>query len=257
MDTSQKMTIAEKILEYGGKQGFAKTIEFTPDKEANDLILNNSFAYLIAVICDQGMKAERVWAIPFELQKRLGHLDPEKIAKLSDEDIEGVFRTKPTLHRYWKTMAKRVKSACKLVDEKYDGNAENIWNDNPRSDDLHRRFEEFDGIGQKKASMATNILVRDLGADVKDKKWIDVSYDIHVRRVFLRTELVEKDDQQLIIQTARALNPEYPGKLDLPCWLIGRNWCHPNNPDCTNCPITSVCPKMTTYRTWNKSYNIF
>ena len=92
--------------------------------------------------------------------------------------------------------------------------------------------------------MATNILVRDFGIDVKDKRGIDISYDIHIRRVFLRTGLVEKDDMNLMIKTARKLNPEYPGALDNPCWIIGREYCHPKNPKCDKCPILKVCPKL-------------
>ena len=106
-------------------------------------------------------------------------------------------------------------------------------------------FDEFEGIGQKKASMATNILVRDFGIDVKDKKGIDVSFDIHIRRIFLRTGLVNRDDRDLMVRTARRLNPEYPGSLDLACWQIGRTWCHPSNPLCPKCPIRGTCPKLT------------
>jgi len=238
-----KNLIKSKLLEYGHSQSFTKTIEFTSNKEANDLLIRNKFAFLIAVVLDQGKRVEDVWEIPFRMKRNLGHFNPVEISKLSIEQIENTFDKKP---RYPKKMAKWIKYASELVISKYDGETENIWNDNPRTDDLHRRFEEFKGIGQKKASMATNSLVRDLGVQVKDKKWIDVSYDIHVRRVFLRSGLVEKDTQNLIIKTARLLNPDYPGELDLPSWLIGRQWCHPTNPDCDNCTITSVCPKIKT-----------
>lgn len=106
----------------------------------------------------------------------------------------------------------------------------------------------FNGIGQKKASMATNILVRDLGIQARDKSGIDVSYDMHVRRVFLRTGLAEIDDENTVIQSARELNPEYPGGLDLPIWDIGRGWCHPIEPECDECPIKNVCPKIINQR---------
>lgn len=120
-------------------------------------------------------------------------------------------------------MALRVRDGCKLIVEKYDGNCENIWNDIPRTDDLQSRFREFKGIGQKKSSMATNILVRDLGKSVKDRKGIDVSNDIHVRRVFLRTGLVYHEIESEIIQVARKLNPDYLGELDLPVGILDEN----------------------------------
>ena len=48
----------------------------------------------------------------------------------------------------------------------------------------------------------------------------------------------------LVIKTARKLNPEYPGILDNPGWVIGRGYCHPENPKCDKCPISNVCPKL-------------
>jgi len=247
MTETNKQEIKDALIEFGekfGKLNVRKEKYFTPNVKADKLIWDNPLAYLFAVILDQSMRAERVWEIPFLLKQRIGHLDVYKIAKMSDEEIIKVFNQKPKLHRFPKTMALRIKKACQLLVDKYDGRAENVWNDNPRSDDLHRRFEEFDGIGQKKASMATNILVRDFGIEVKDKRGIDISYDIHIRRVFLRTGLVEKDTVDSMVKTARKLNPEYPGILDNPCWVIGRKYCHPRNPKCEKCPLSKVCSKL-------------
>lgn len=240
-----KEKIKEALIQFGEKVGKLKKEKyFTPNLEADILIWNCPLAYLFGVILDQGMKAERVWEIPFILKSRLGHLDVHKIASLEDNEIISIFAQKTKLHRFPQVMALRIKKACQLLIERYDSKTENIWNDNPRSDDLQRRFEEFDGIGQKKASMATNILVRDFGIKVRDRRGIDISFDIHVRRVFLRSGLTPEDDINLIIQTARKLNPDYPGILDNPCWIIGRNYCHPKNPDCIKCPISEVCPKL-------------
>lgn len=240
-----KEKIKEALIQFGEKIGRQKKEKyFTPNLEADNLIWNNPLAYLFAVILDQSMKAERVWEIPFILKNRLGHLNMHKIANLDDDEIINIFHQRPKLHRFPTIMARRIKKASRLLIERHKGKAENLWNDNPRSDDLQRRFEEFDGIGQKKASMATNILVRDFGINVKNRKGIDISFDIHIRRVFLRSGLVTKDDIDLIIQITRKLNPEYPGILDNPCWVIGRKYCRPKDPDCDNCPISDVCPKL-------------
>lgn len=240
-----KEKIKKAIIQFGKKIGKEKKKNyFTPNLKADNLIWNDPLAYLFAVILDQSMKAEKVWEIPYLLKQRLGHLDAYKIATLEVKEIVDIFTQTPKLHRFPKTMALRIKKACQLILERYDGKVENLWNDNPRSDDLQRKFMEFDGIGQKKASMATNILVRDFGINVKNRKGIDVSFDTHIRRVFLRSGLVLRDDINEIIQTARKLNPVYPGILDNPCWIIGREYCRPKNPDCDNCPISDVCPKL-------------
>ncbi len=57
---------------------------FTTDDEANDLIHADPFAFLVAVICDQGIVAERAWAVPYLLRQRLGHLDPDRIGQEAD-----------------------------------------------------------------------------------------------------------------------------------------------------------------------------
>lgn len=40
----------------------------------------------------------------------------------------------------------------------------------------------------------------------------------------------------------RALHPEFPGLLDLPTWQIGRTWCRPRDPRCSDCYMQPVCP---------------
>lgn len=240
-----KEKINEALIQFGDKIGKTKKEKyFSLNSNADDLIWKNPLAFLFGVIFDQNIPAERAWETPFNLQSRLGHLNVYKIADLKDDEIIKIFNQKPKFHRFPKVMALRIKRASQLLCEKYGGKAENIWDDNPRSDDLSRRFEEFDGIGQKKASMATNILVRDFGIEVRDKRGIDISYDIHVRTVFLRSGLSDRDDMNLMIQTARRINPEYPGILDNPCWVIGRRYCHPKNPSCADCPISEACPKL-------------
>jgi endonuclease III len=57
----------------------------------------------------------------------------------------------------------------------------------------------------------------------------DIAYDVHVRRVFLRTGLASRDEVTHMVVVARALNPERPGALDLPAWDVGRRWCRPTS----------------------------
>ena len=124
------------------------------------------------------------------------------------------------------------------------GNAAELWPDAPTAMEPRRRREEFPGIGQKKAAMAAEILARDLRVGLKDLSGSDIAYDVHVRRVFLRTALAERDDVNHMVAVARAPHPECPGALDLPAWDIGRRWCRPSNPDCPACPLNSACPRL-------------
>jgi endonuclease III len=76
---------------------------------------------------------------------------------------------------------------------------------------------EFNGIGSKIASMAANALARDFKVPFRDYYSIDISADVHVRRVFGRLGLPSPDAtvEQLIFR-ARALHPQFPGLLDFP-----------------------------------------
>lgn len=240
--------IAEQLIVFGRRHLEKVKKErgwlFTPDMEANRLIQNNPLAYLFAVILDQGIGAEKAWKAPYELMQRMGHLDPFRISNMKMEKLEEHFKTPSKLHRFWPTMARRIRNASGLVIDKYQGSAENIWSDEPNAKTLFDRLCEFDGIGQKKASMAVNILFRDLGVKIRDKSGIDVSYDIMVRRVFLRTGIAKSDSLKEIVEAARDLNPSYPGELDYPAWIIGRTWCLPKRPKCSECAVSSACSKI-------------
>ena len=92
--------------------------------------------------------------------------------------------------------------------------------------------------------MAVEILECDLKIPIQAMQGSDIAYDIHVRRVFLRTGLADRDDMEHMVDVARKLYPGRPGALDDPAWRIGMQWCHPKIPECDACPITAVCQKF-------------
>ena len=90
--------------------------------------------------------------------------------------------------------------------------------------------------------MAANILVRDLRIEVSDRYSIDVSVDVHVRRVLSRMGFVPKgESDEYITYRAREMYPEYPGVFDLVLWDLGRTQCRPQNPACTSCEWAAQC----------------
>ena len=125
----------------------------------------------------------------------------------------------------------------------YNGKVENIWADNPTCAQVQKRFEGFNGLGQKKAAMATETLVKKFDVPLRDRSGLDIAADDLVTRVFRRCGFIKYEDKNLVISKARELNPDYPAVLDRPCWVIGRNYCFPTNPNCVECPIGDICPK--------------
>jgi len=241
--------VAQALLAYGhelaetDKTGIV--VSFTPNDEANRFVLDNPNAFLFAVIFDQGIQAERAWASPYFLSQRLGHFDLARMASMTPVELSQVIAKPPALHRYINNMADWLIAAAQKVLAEYDGDAANIWNDSPTATDLIGRLDAFVGIGQKKAAMATQILMRDMQVSVRRPSGTQVAYDAHIRRVFLRTGLVRRDDPTEITTAARAFSPDDPGAMDLPAWYVGRNWCHPTEPECGTCRLSTTCAGLT------------
>ena len=219
------------------------TVTFTPDPAADALIREDPFAFLLAVISDMGIRAERAWALPYLLRTRLGYLSPGGIAA-NPEAVRAAVQQAPKLHRFVNIVPDWLVQAAQIVLDRYGGDAGRLWADAPTAVELRRRLEAFPGIGQKKAAMAVEILARDLGQPLRELTGSDVAYDVHLRRVFLRTGLAEHDEVDHMVAVARALYPDRPGALDLPAWDIGRRWCRPVGPDCRACPLNTACPRL-------------
>jgi uncharacterized HhH-GPD family protein len=244
--TADARAVAAALLAHGRSLAASlggAIVRFTPNEAANALIHDDPFAFLIAVICDQGIVAERAWAIPYELQRRLGHLDPHTMTS-DPQAVLTAFSASPKLHRFINQVVGWVVQAASFVATTCAGDASKIWNDQPPAAELRRRFDAITGIGQKKAAMAVEILERDLQVPLSDLSGSDIAYDVHVRRVFLRTGLVNRDRVADMVTAARSLHPERPGELDNPAWDIGRRWCHPHHPACAHCPLATACPRL-------------
>ena len=63
--------------------------------EADALVDSDPYAFLIAVLADYRVRASRAWNLPYLLKRRLGHLNPRKIASMQLQDLERVM-TEPT-----------------------------------------------------------------------------------------------------------------------------------------------------------------
>jgi endonuclease III len=247
MNPSQRK-IVQILIERGDellKQPYEK-LEFTGDQKADDLLNNLEkfpHAFVLACIMDRQIKAEKAWLIPYEVSKEIGGFEFAKLAKLTQSDIHGIFKRK-NLHRFNNMMASSFFEAIKRIQNEYNSNAADIWNDRQGSATIVRRFMRFNGVKIKIATMATNILARDFKIPMTDYISIDISPDRHVRRVFKRLGFtLDEENIDDLIYCARELNPFYPGIFDLACWEIGREWCKPDNPTCTKCYLFENCPR--------------
>lgn len=242
--------LEQNLLEEARKEyNLKKEISLISDKEKNDLVSdleNHPHAFVLACFMDRQIPSERAWSIPYLIKEILGDFSINTLYNLSLEEYRKIFNENK-FHRYNDVMAEVFYNAVKKIVEEYNGNASNIWNNEPSSSMIVSRFLDFDGVGIKIATMATNILASDFKIKLADYYSIDISPDIHIKRVFKRMGFIKKKDInniEKIIYKAKTINPTFPGIIDYTCWKLGKDTCRPTNPKCNECIFKEKCPKI-------------
>lgn len=244
--TVSKREISKALIE------FAKDLEHSEDLEMPKKISTKKDAnhFFVGVMLDRIVKTSVAWNSGKLIVKEYGggKTDFWKIIRTINRDELHEFMKSgdggKALHRYHGKMTDNLKRAAGLMLEKYDGDPRKIWQvEKDNIEKIKRRFKEFHGIEEQLASMAVMILVRDykeLGGK-KSFPFLVPKEDVHTKKVFRRTGLIE--GRQTVVEVAKELNPDFPAILDEPAWIIGREYCFKNNPNCKECPITGVCDK--------------
>ena len=241
-------TIRDRLVEHGQTLFRApkNQIQFTGEPQADALLndlANHPHAFVLACVMDRQIKAERAWLIPYRISEKIAGFSMQALSVLSLADVNRLMKEPEPLHRFVDIMADHFHAAVQRIKNNYAGDAARIWNGKPSSAEVVYRFLEFEGVGPKIGSMAANILAREFKIPFSDYYSIDISADVHVRRVFSRLGLCAADvTVEQVVYKARALYPEFPGMMDLPCWEIGRNWCKSRGPVCHDCYMNDLCP---------------
>lgn len=233
----------EKLLEFG-KTVDAQELVPVLEEEAAELIKKDPFAFALAGVLDRGTKAEIIWTIPYYIKKQLGDLDPYFFANASLEELERIIQILPVKPRYVTDAPRTLRGLSRIVVTECDGQTQRLW-ENRSSSAVKATFERIYGVGPGIASMIILLLERWFGVhfDDVDHRNMDVKPDVHIIRVFHRLGFIDESDSRSVLEAARRLNPNYPGELDSPAWVIGRTWCTASIPKCKRCPVNEVCPK--------------
>jgi uncharacterized HhH-GPD family protein len=141
-------------------------LPFTDNPEANRLLGEDPLALLIGYALDQQITVQHAFNGPWELRRRLGHLDPTRIAGMDPAELEQVFRTRMALHRYPAAMAQRVAALCRVISAQYGGDATRIWREARDGADLEARLLALPGIGPMKVSGLLAILAKRFGVEL-------------------------------------------------------------------------------------------
>ena len=130
---------------------------FTDTDEANELIASDPMALLIGFALDQQVSVQKAFSGPLVLRERLGAIDA---ATLASADLEPAFRTRPAIHRFPGSMAKRVHDLAVYVRDTYDGDAARVWTDAADSEELRANLAALPGFGEMKIKALGSVLAK-------------------------------------------------------------------------------------------------
>ena len=153
------------------------TLTLAQDAAADELLGRDPLALLIGMLLDQQFPMERAFGAPRLLADRLGvqTLSAADLAAADPEQLVQVFRGPPALHRYPGSMAGRTQELCRLILDRYDGRAENLWDDVPDGATLLRRLGELPGFGTQKSKILVALLGKRYG--VTPEGWREAAGD--------------------------------------------------------------------------------
>jgi uncharacterized HhH-GPD family protein len=114
-------------------------------------------ALLVGFALDQQVTVQKAFVGPLVLRERLGAIDA---ATLASSDLEAVFRTKPAIHRFPGSMAKRVHDLAVHVEDRYGGDASRVWTDAADAGALRANLAALPGFGEMKVKSLGAVLAK-------------------------------------------------------------------------------------------------
>ena len=149
-------------------------IAVTGDYDADLQVSTDPLSLLLAMLLDQQVPMERAFRSPYDLKERLGgRLDAVEIADMDAEALATVFKGPPALHRFPGSMAGRTQDMCRVLVERYGGDAERVWKDAKTGKELFANLRVLPGFGEQKARIFTALLAKRMG--VKPEGWEEVA----------------------------------------------------------------------------------
>lgn len=140
------------------------TLAVTGDDPADRLLNTSPLALLLGMLLDQQIPMEWAFIGPHRLAERLGaDLDAHRIAEEDPDAFTALVTSKPALHRFPASMAKRMQALCQHLVEHYDGDAGALWADGPTGEELFRRVRALPGYGDEKARILMAVLAKRFG----------------------------------------------------------------------------------------------
>ncbi|NGO42705.1 HhH-GPD-type base excision DNA repair protein [Streptomyces ureilyticus] len=147
------------------------TLHLAQQPEADELLGRSPLAALVGMLLDQQIPMEWAFAGPYTIAQRMStdDLDAHEIAAYDPEAFAALLATKPAVHRYPGSMAKRIQQLCQYLVEHYDGDAAALWKNAASGTELLTRLNSLPGFGTQKSQIFLALLGKQLG--VRPQGW--------------------------------------------------------------------------------------
>ncbi len=139
------------------------TLRVTGNHDADALLNTDPLALLLGMLLDQQVPMEWAFRAPHVLRGRLGGLDVANIVAAGPEALESAFRTKPALHRFPSSMAKRAYAMCEFLLENHPAGPMDLWREVDNGEELYGRIRALPGYGDEKAKIFLALLAKRFG----------------------------------------------------------------------------------------------
>ncbi|MFH8293427.1 HhH-GPD-type base excision DNA repair protein [Streptomyces sp. NPDC018059] len=153
------------------------TLHIAQQPEADELLGRSPLAALVGMLLDQQVPMEWAFAGPYTIATRMNadDLDAHEIADYDPDDFAALLSTKPAVHRYPGSMAKRIQQLCRYLVDHYEGDPTALWQDAATGEELLGRLNDLPGFGKQKAQIFLALLGKQLG--VRPKGWREAAGD--------------------------------------------------------------------------------
>jgi uncharacterized HhH-GPD family protein len=139
-------------------------LRLTGDPEADQLLTGDDNALLIGMVLDQQVPMEKAFSGPLVIAQRMGgSFDVAKIAAMSEDEFVALCAQRPAIHRFPAAMGKRIYQVCRVLTDRYDGQAANLWNQARSGEEVKSNLAGLPGFGADKAAIFTAVLGKQRG----------------------------------------------------------------------------------------------
>lgn len=142
----------------------SRTLCIAQESDADELLSTDDFALLVGMMLDQQFPMEHAFRGPWKLADRMGGFDIHRIAAADPEEFEELAATPPAIHRYGRSMGRRVQELAQYILDNYGGNTAALWTDgDPDGKEILKRLKKLPGFGDQKARIFLALLGKQRG----------------------------------------------------------------------------------------------